>query len=352
VTSHGAVLSPPTTASRDHGFHPLRVGQVVRETADASSFVLGVPAELADGFAYEAGQFLTFRVNVDGEQHLRCYSMSSSPAVGDELQVTVKRVPGGVVSNWMIDTLGEGHDIDATFPAGVFVLGEEERDVVAFAGGSGITPVFSIVKTALATTPRRVRLLYANRDERSVIFASQLEALAGRYGDRLVVDHHFDVDRGFVDGEEVGRVVDAAPDAELYVCGPAPFMDIVERTAAAHGVGAELVHIERFTPTEPALGKTADEAPDVVQVTVELGGRTAVAQYRHGTTLLQTARSLGMRPPSSCESGDCATCMAKLVEGAALMRINSALTPQEVADGWVLTCQAVPTSPSVRVVYE
>ena len=337
------------------------------ETADASSFVFVVPADIADGFAYEAGQFLTFRVDVGGQQHLRSYSMSSSPAVGDDLQVTVKRVPGGVVSNWMNDTLAVGDEIHATYPAGAFVLGEAQGDLVAFAGGSGITPVFSILKTALATTSRRVRLLYANRDVESVIFASELDALVDRFGDRLVVEHHLDIDRGFVDDEEVRRFLADAASAqgqacprrlarpiatEFYVCGPGTFMDIVERTVLATGIDARRVHIERFIPVEPDLRETADQAPEVVRVTIEINGRKAVAQYRHGTTLLQTARSLDMRPPSSCESGNCATCMARLVQGSALMRNNTALTADEVADGWVLTCQAVPTSSAVYVVYE
>jgi 3-ketosteroid 9alpha-monooxygenase subunit B len=326
--------------------------RVVRETVDATSFVLVAPADIAPGFAYEAGQFLTFRVDVGGEEHLRSYSMSSSAAVGDELQVTVKRVPGGVVSNWMNDTLAVGDEIYASYPAGAFVLGEGHGDLVAFAGGSGITPVFSILKTALATTARGVRLLYANRDADSVIFASHLGDLVDRFGDRLAVHHHFDVDRGFVDEEKVHRFLADASDTDFYICGPGPFMDIVERTLLVTGVDADRIHIERFIPQEPDLRETADQAPEAVQVTIELNGRRAVAQYRHGTTLLQTARSLDMRPPSSCESGNCATCMARLVEGSALMRNNTALTAEEVADGWVLTCQAVPTSSVVHVVYE
>src|SRR5436190_14433686 len=144
-------------AHRDHGFHAVRIARVVQETAEASSFVLDIPVELAEGFAYEAGQFCTFRVWIDGEPHLRCYSMSSSPDIDADLQVTVKRVPGGVVSNWMIDGLAVGDVIETTCPAGVFCLGADAGDVVAFAAGSGITPVLSIVKTALATTSSRVQ---------------------------------------------------------------------------------------------------------------------------------------------------------------------------------------------------
>jgi ferredoxin-NADP reductase len=347
-----APSAAPSSAPRDHGFHALRVTRVVRETPDATSFVLDVPAGLRDAFAYRAGQFCTFRATVEGRQYLRCYSMSSAPAVDDELQVTVKRVPGGVVSNWMNDALSEGDEIEVTCPAGVFCLGQEDRDLVAFAGGSGITPVFSLLKAALATTSRRAHLLYANRDRGSAIFGDALDALVARHPGRVRVTHHVDADRGFVDGEEVRAFVAGAGDADFYLCGPQPFMDVVEAALAGQGAEPARVHIERFTPPEtPAVGTSPAGAAGAAVVTVELDGRTGAAPHRPGTTILQTARQLGLSPPFSCESGNCATCMAKLVDGSVMMHVNNALTDEEVADGWVLTCQAVPTSPSVRVVY-
>src|SRR5918998_1800833 len=162
--------------ARDHGFHPVPIRRVVAETAEAASFVLDIPAELAGAFAYEAGQFLTFRVEVEGEPHLRCYSMSSSPAVDDELQVTVKRVPGGAVSNRMIDALRPGAVVEVTRPAGAFCLAPGDGDVVAFSAGSGITPIFSLLKTALAVTDRRGRPLYPHPARAAVIFPDQLHA--------------------------------------------------------------------------------------------------------------------------------------------------------------------------------
>ncbi|RAY16929.1 ferredoxin [Actinomadura craniellae] len=347
------VARRPAGSPRDRGVHALRVVRAVRETADARSFVFEIPAELADKYIYQAGQFLTFRLELDGRTHLRSYSMSSSPAIDDQVRVTVKRVSGGVVSNWMNDTLQPGDEIEATVPAGAFVLGEVERDVVAFAGGSGITPVFSIVKTALATSSRRVRLLYANRDRDSVIFGAELAELAERYGDQLAVTHHHDADSGLVREGEIRPLLDSAGDAEFYLCGPEPFMELVERTLLAAGVGTDRIHIERFTPLDPAGPvEPSAEAAAPVRVTVRIGRDTVTGDHRHGSTILQTARFLGLRPPSSCESGSCATCMARVVEGAASMRNNEALTPEEVAEGWVLTCQAVPTGPSVHVVYE
>ena len=341
---------------RDHGFHAVRIGRVVEETAEASSFVLDVPADLAGAFAYEAGQFCTFRVWIDGQPHLRCYSMSSTPGIDAELQVTVKRVPGGLVSNWMLDNLRAGDEVDVTLPAGVFQLTARNDEVVAFAGGSGITPVLSIIKAALATTTRPVRLLYANRDADATIFRGALDALADVHPDRFRLEHHHDVERGFVDADAVRGFSGGSPGADVYVCGPGPFMDIVESTLLEEGVDAARIHIERFTPGEPVVDVPPDEesttAPDApTAVTIELDGKTDTVEHRPGTTILQTARQMGMSPPSSCESGSCATCMGRLLEGTVEMTCNNALTEEEVDEGWILTCQSVPTSARIQVRY-
>src|SRR3954454_2117126 len=184
--------------SRDHGFHPLRVRRVVQETHDTKSFVLDVPHDLADAFGYDAGQFCTFRVPIGDEELLRCYSMSSSPHTDAELTTTVKRVPGGRVSNWLLDEVAEGDVLALTRPAGVFTLRPRSTPLVAFSGGSGITPVMSLIQSALVTTDRSVRLLYANRNTESVIFAEELDALTCTYPNRLEVVHHLDVEHGFV----------------------------------------------------------------------------------------------------------------------------------------------------------
>jgi ferredoxin-NADP reductase len=347
--------SPGVT--HDRGYHRLRIRHVVRETDDASSFVLEVPPELATTYRYDAGQFLTFRATVDGRTLYRSYSMSSAPAVGDQLAVTVKRVPGGAVSNWMNDTLHDGDVVEASAPAGVFRIGPAERDLLAFAAGSGITPIFSILKTVLSTTTRGTRLLYANRDADSVIFAAALDDLQSTYGDRLETAHHLDVERGFATAADVEPYVEAARNADSYICGPAPFMDLVESVLLAGGVPAEQIHIERFTVSEPV--EVVEEPPATAgpeqaagtEVTIELDGQKMSAKHHPGTTILQTARQMGMSPPYSCESGSCATCMAKLLEGEVKMHVNDALYEDEVADGWILTCQSVPTTPTVHVVY-
>ena len=155
----------------DHAYHALTVVDVVDENADTRSFVLEIPAALEETFAYAAGQFCTFRATIGGEPVIRCYSMASSPDAGDAFTTTVKRVPGGRMSNWMNDTLAPGDTIEVMRPSGLFVLRETDVPIVAFAGGSGITPVISIIKSALVTTTRPITLIYANRTADSIIFA-------------------------------------------------------------------------------------------------------------------------------------------------------------------------------------
>src|SRR5215470_13910174 len=162
---------------REYGYHPLTVAGVIDETADTRSFVLDIPPALEAPFAYAGGQFCTFRATIGGAPIVRCYSMSSSPDTVDPFTVTVKRVQGGKMSNWMNDTLASGDTIDVMPPAGLFVLRATSTPIVAFAGGSGITPILSIIKSGLAATAREIALVYANRGPGSVIFADVLERL-------------------------------------------------------------------------------------------------------------------------------------------------------------------------------
>lgn len=334
-------------------FAPLRIKRVVRETADAVSLVLDVPDHCSARFEYQAGQFLTLRVDLDGRELRRCYSMSSAP-VEDELRITVKRDPGGLVSNWLNDTAAEGAELHAAPPEGRFVLrGDVDDDLVAFAGGSGITPIMSLVRTALTNTSRRVRLFYANRCRDSVIFADVLTQLAQQHPTRFEVFFHYDDERGVVTPAAVVPLVGGNV-ADYYVCGPTPFMNTVETAVLEAGVVPSRLHLERFqvapAPADPVDVVGADVHTD--EVVIVLDRKTTVASYRAGDTLLQTARSAGLRAPSSCETGSCGTCMAKIVEGTARMLNNDALDDDEVDEGWVLTCQSLPTSPAVRVDYE
>ncbi|ULE31739.1 ferredoxin--NADP reductase [Mycobacterium sp. IDR2000157661] len=332
-------------------FAPLRIKRVVRETSDAVSLVLDVPAHCSHRFQYHAGQYLTLRVKVAGEDHRRCYSMSSSPHSGEQLQITVKRDPCGLVSNFLNDTVAEGDELHAAPPEGRFILGETERDIVALAGGSGITPIFSLIGSALVSTARRVELFYANRSRESVIFGESLAALAGANPDRLVVTHHFDDEAGVVQAAAVKAFIDADRDADYYICGPGPFMHTVEETLLTAGVPRDRLHLERFH-VAPVSSEVAAASERTAEVVIELDRKTTKASYRAGNTLLQTARIAGLRAPSSCETGSCGTCMARLESGSARMLNNDALDDDEVAEGWVLTCQSLPTSRTVHVVYE
>jgi len=234
-------------------YHPLVVADVVHETDDARSFVLAIPPGLEERFAYAAGQFCTFRAPIGGGPVARCYSMSSSPDTGDRLTVTVKRVAGGKMSNWMNDALAPGDAIEVTPPAGRFVLRASEVPLVAFAGGSGITPILSIIKTALATTTRELALVYANRDADSVIFARELERLRATSGGRLAVHHHLDAERGFLDAAACAALVGDRAHADFYVCGPGPYMEVVEAGLDRRGVARTQVFVERFEMPGEAL---------------------------------------------------------------------------------------------------
>ncbi len=360
----GPARSQPTghpDALRAHGYHKLPVKDVRRETADAKSFVIDVPVGLRDDFAYRAGQFCTFRVRIGTSEYIRSYSMSSAPETDAELAVTVKSVPGGTVSNWFLDHVSAGDAIELTRPAGVFCLGPGEAPVMAFCGGSGVTPVISLAKSALASTTRPVEIVYANRDADSVIFERALRQLASAHPGRLVVHHHLDSQSGFLDAAAVEAFVAGRGAADFYICGPSPFMDLVEHTLLAAGVTPEQIFIERFSVPGPAAPETPGPVtpagpgpltPVPAEITVVMKGRKTRIPYQRGDTVLETARRGALQPPFSCESGTCATCMALIRKGAAAMRVNNALTPEEVDEGWVLTCQALPEGDELTIEYE
>jgi ferredoxin-NADP reductase len=360
---------------RRHGYHRIGVKGIVDETDDTRSLVLEVPSDLQEAFRYRPGQFCTFRVHVGGEDYARCYSMSSAPETDDDLVVTVKRVAGGVVSNWLNDQVSVGDVLEVTGPMGTFCATPGEKPIVAFCGGSGVTPVLSIAKSALTSTGRSVRLLYANQHPNSVIFAEGLESLQAGNPERFHLHHHFDVDGGFLEAPAIAEFVRRDLDADFYICGPGPFIDLVEGTLLGIGVDPGAIFIERFETagqpgppvvsdidsvavleaevleaSAPEAGAPGSGPPD--QVVLILKGKKNEVAYHVGDTVLETARRASLSAPYSCEAGSCATCMALMREGTATMRVNNALTPDEVEEGWVLTCQALPTSSSITIEYE
>ncbi|MFF4796603.1 2Fe-2S iron-sulfur cluster-binding protein [Streptomyces sp. NPDC001276] len=334
-------------------FRRATVTRITQETADTRTFVL---APHGGPLSYRAGQFCIFRVRVDGRHLLRSYSMSSAPETDDELMTTVKRVPGGKVSNWLHDHVMEGDELELTEPRGQFCLHPAPADtpLLGFCGGSGITPVLSLAKSALTGTDRRVRLLCADRDRPSAIFYEGMAELAERHPGRLTVVRHLDDERGFLNAADIKEFMGADMEADAYVCGPEPFMELVE--SALQGSGR--IFSERFgggqvpPPPPPRQAPTPPPAATEGTITILLGNKRVSVPRQANETLLQSARRAGLAPPFSCEAGNCATCTAKLTEGTVTMRVNDALTEQEVTEGYVLTCQGVPDTLSVTVEYE
>jgi ferredoxin-NADP reductase len=266
---------------------------------------------------------------------------------------TVKRVTRGKVSNWIIDNVVEGDELTMTRAAGTFVLRSTQAPLLAFAGGSGVTPILSLAKSALASTDRTVRVLCADRDRASVIFEAAIDELVERYPGRLSVDRNIDAEHGLLDSAGVEKFVGADTDADCYVCGPEGFMTVV-RSALPEGATVLVEDFDASPPVKtPAPAAAAEsDAEQGGTVTIKLERKKASVPRVAGETLLESARRAGLSPPFSCEAGNCGTCMAKLVEGAATMRTNDVLEDDEIADGYILTCQAVPDTPSVLVEYE
>jgi len=333
-----------------HLFHELGIADVVQETADTRSFVFDVPPELAGLYEYVSGQFLTFEIPWDGFRVHRCYSLSSAPGIDARPQVTVKRVDNGRVSNWFNERLAKSDRLAVKPPEGLFVLrtAEQERPIVMFGGGSGITPILSIIKTALSRTSRRLKLVYANRDRDSIIFRDELESWRARYPERLEIVHHLDAERGFMHAANAKDHFAGLEHSEFYICGPGPFMDVVESALEERQVGRGHVLIERFVsptdpdrlqaPAAPSAGAAAASAASTFVCTLE--GERHEIPVKAGETLLAAARRSGLEPSFSCEEGYCGCCMAQLKRGKVQMRTHDALTAKDLANHWVLACQS------------
>ena len=334
------------------------MARVIEETTDARSYELVIPAELSERFHYRAGQYLTFEVPLGTERILRCYSLASCPELGEPPKVTVKRIPCGLGSGWFHERVSAGSVLRVMPPLGRFVLHEGALPLLFFAGGSGITPVIALIASALATTQRRIRLLYANRDAASVIFREALDALVRRHPGRFDLIHHFDAAAGFVTADEVRRVQAGFETAEAYLCGPGPFMKLVEETLEAGGLPRERIHIERFELPEEhgRAGVTAAApGPDAAlpeEILVHLDGKAHRIPYRAGQTLLDAARSAGLQPPFACEEAFCGSCAARRLRGEVALDRNDVFSAEEVAAGWILTCHGRPASAECEISWD
>ncbi len=336
-------------------YFQVPVAEVVRETDDACSLVLDVPPALAAAFGYRPGQFITVRVPSEQTGSVaRCYSLSSSPHAGDRPAITVKRTDGGYASNWIHDTITAGSVLDVMAPAGTFVPKVLNADFLLFAAGSGITPVMSILKSALAAGQGRVVLVYANRDERSVIFGPALRELVAASAGRLTVVHWLDSLLGVPSAAAIAALARPYVSYETYICGPDPFLGLVREALGQLGVPAKRLHVERFLSladnpfeagTAPAGGPEA-----MLAVTLE-DGATKRLPWPAGVRMLDVLTEAGLDAPFSCRQGICGACACQLTGGEVEMAHNEVLEQADLDEGYILACQAVALTTEVSITY-
>jgi len=354
------------------GFHRLEVIDVRREIDAAVSLRFALPVALRDVFRFSAGQHLTLRADINGEDVRRNYSLCVAPHE-EELRVAIKRVADGRFSHWANGGIAVGDIVEVMPPHGSFTWSFDPgraASYVGFAGGSGITPIMALLKTSLSVEPlSSFTLLYGNRASGSIMFLEELAALKNRFMDRLQVFHFLedeeeevDLFNGRLDAAKIGDVLESIVDPALidaaFICGPGPMMDAVEAGLTTAGVARDRILIERFTvgavSAEQASRARALEKKAAglkVQVTLE-GRRRTLAFDADKGSILENARAAGLPAPFACKAGVCATCRAKLISGKVAMKVNYGLSKREVAQGYVLTCQAVPLTDDVQLDYD
>jgi ring-1,2-phenylacetyl-CoA epoxidase subunit PaaE len=354
-------------------FHPLRVRRVEPDTDEAVIVTFEVPQALRETFGFTQGQHLTLKKRIEGQELRRSYSICAGVDDG-ELRVGVRKVKGGVFSHWINAHLHPGDSVDVMAPQGRFFVPTDpasQRHYLGVAGGSGITPILSIMKTVLGREPKsRFTLVYGNRAVRSTMFKEALEDLKNKYLTRLVVHHVFSdehtdapINAGLLNRDKLGlflrTLVPAAHLDHVFVCGPFVMNDEAQAALLEAGVPDERIHIERFgVPTAGAqapgavVHETRPEDADATIVILRDGFARELAFRKDQPSILDAAQASGMEMPFSCTSGVCGTCRAKVVEGSVRMDRNFALDKAEVAAGFVLTCQAHPTSARVALSFD
>jgi ring-1,2-phenylacetyl-CoA epoxidase subunit PaaE len=348
-------------------FHSLRIAEVRRETPDCISVAFEVPAALAEEFRYAPGQHLSLRAVLDGEELRRSYSIFSGLDDG-ELRVAIKKVGGGRFSSWANEALRPGQRIDVMTPDGRFTVPIDPahaKHYIAFAAGSGITPILSLAKTLLAREPQsRFTLVYGNRRAAGTMFVEELAALKNRHLTRFMLlpvfsreEQEVDLFNGRIDATKVRRIlaelVSPQHIDEAFVCGPASMLDEVEQELARSGVPSARVHVERFGTPGAATGVAA--APDAADARLTIlidGVRREVEFHRHHGSVLEAGRAAGLDLPYSCKGGMCCTCRAKLLDGEVKMHRNFALEKADLEAGFVLTCQSYPLTERVLLSFD
>lgn len=367
-------------------FYKLGIKEKIQETDDTVSLRFDIPSELSELFQYKAGQYLTLKFNIKGEDARRAYSMSSSP-LEKHIAVTIKRVKGGLVSNYIHDVVKVGDEIEVMPPQGRFVpkLNEEHRKTYyLFGAGSGITPLMSILKTVLELEPQSsVFLYYGSRIENQIIFKAELDQLEKTYKGQLRVIHIVSqptkVKSGGLAGMfgkkqtlwlgEKGRInrkttasflekhIPPYPDTVYFICGPGNMTQTIEDVLIARGVKKKQIYFELFNSETPGDGtKKAGGANSpkngASQAIIHLDGKVFNMEIPAGKTILDALLDKKEEPPYSCTTGSCSTCMAKVTSGKVKMDVCYALDDDEIADGYVLTCQAKPDSAELEVRFD
>jgi len=354
-------------------FHQLTIKDIRRETDQCVSIAFDIPAELKEEFQYKQGQYLTLRLQVEGEALRRSYSVCSSPVADADMRIAIKAVDNGRMSNFLNNGIKPGDQVDVMKPMGNFYVEmppNESLHIVAFAAGSGITPVMSLLKTAMAVNSNnRFTLFYGNRSQSQIIFKAELEKLAATYGNRLQVHHILSQEStadplfsGRISADKCNDLMSHFSDTETadhyFLCGPHDMISAIRTSLSQKGIANEKVHFELFTTVAPdeekqATKETGEGKPvETSQVTIVLDGEETVVTVTKRESILDAVLDAGLDAPYACTGGSCCTCRAKVIEGAVVMDVNYALTEKEVAKGYILTCQSHPTTSTMKVDYD
>jgi len=344
----------------------LTVEKIIHETEDAVSVVFNKPRGIFNRFKYKPGQFMTLKILIGNKIQNRSYSLSSSPWLHEFLRITVKKVEGGLVSNYICNDLKEGQKIEIDKPTGEFYIDPKKKvsqNYVLFAGGSGITPIYSIIISVLEKEPKStILLVYANRNEKSIIFQSELEEIESKYSDRISIVYLLDdAQENLKANYHKERLNDIFLDkilknkkmgynqGKFMLCGPQGFMDAAVAILEKKGVSKNKIQLEAFTAD---LNKLKEQSESAVSstVTVTSVGAKDVLQVEKGKTILQAALDSNIEIPYSCRSGMCSSCMAKCTSGNVKMMEGHLLPENEVNDGYILTCVAFPQSEEVEII--
>ncbi|MEE3503806.1 2Fe-2S iron-sulfur cluster-binding protein [Acidiphilium acidophilum] len=358
--------------STNHRFYALPVRDIRRETSDAVSISFVVPGALEEKFNFKAGQYLTLKADINGEDVRRNYSVCASPLDG-ELRVAIKALKGGRFSNYANQQLKAGDFLEVLPASGHFTTEfspAQARSYAAFAAGSGITPVLSLIKTALQTEPAsHFTLFYGNRHSTEILFLEELAGLKNRFMDRLEVFHFLSAEEdditlfnGRLDlkkcNEILHELLDPAKVDLFFICGPGGMMLAAEAALLEAGVEPRQILLERFgavgeSPAHVARASEASQAAAGRKIGVVLDGRKSTVTFDAKLgNILDNVRAAGISAPYACKGGVCATCRAKVISGSVEMLLNYGLTEDEVAQGYILTCQSTPKSTNLVISYD